>query len=74
MITITCDVCKKKLDNPITDRDFFYYANRSICEPCKDGLEYQIKPTVRNKDPYAIDWYEKLIRDSLDKAVQKGKI
>jgi len=74
MITISCDVCRKKLDDPQTDRDFFYVANHSICEPCKDNLESQIKPTVRNKEPFAIEWYEKLIRDSLDKAVQKGKI
>jgi hypothetical protein len=33
-----------------------------------------MKPTVRSRDPYAIDWYEKMVRESLSKAVQKGKI
>ena len=74
MQAIYCDVCKKKVDNPITDRTFFYVEKFSICEPCKDSLEFQIKPTVRNKDPYATDWYSKLITDSLDKGVSKGKI
>ncbi|MCL2719788.1 MAG: hypothetical protein FWD47_00420 [Treponema sp.] len=74
MISIACDICKKKLDEVITDRTFFYYANRSICEPCKDNLEYSIKPTVRNKEPFSMEWYEKMVRDSLDKAVQKGRI
>jgi len=74
MITIACDICKKKLDNPITDRTFFYYANHSICEPCKDGVEFQIKPNVRKKEPFAIDWYEKLVRDTLDRAAQRGRV
>jgi len=74
MITVSCDVCKKKMDDPQYGRNFFYYANHSICEPCKDGLESNVKNVLRNKDPYAIDWYEKYIIDSLDKAVQKGKV
>jgi hypothetical protein len=74
MQTICCDVCKKKVDNPITDRSFYYVANFAICEPCKDNLEIQVKPTVRNKEPFALEWYGKLITDSLGKAVQKGRI
>ena len=74
MINVYCDICRKKMDNPITDRTFFYRANVAMCEPCKDTLEVQIKPSVRNKEPFAVEWYEKMIRDILDKAVQKGKI
>ena len=74
MQSVYCDVCKKKVDSPATGRTFFYYAKHSVCESCKDNLELQIKPTIRNKDPYAIEWYSKLILDSLDKAVQKGKV
>ena len=74
MVTISCDVCRKKLDNPVTGRDIFYYADHSICEPCKDNLEAQVKSTIRNKDPYETDWYSKYIGDSLGKAVSKGKI
>lgn len=74
MVSTSCDVCKKKVDKPFNERTFFYLGKHAICEACKDNLELQIKPTVRNKDPYAIEWYNKLILDSLDKAVQKGKI
>ena len=74
MITINCDVCKKKMEKPMTGRNFFYIADRSICEPCKDNLDFQIKTTMRTKEPFAIEWYNKLLRDSLDKAVQKGRI
>jgi hypothetical protein len=74
MQTITCDICKKKMDNPITDRTFYYIGSHSICEPCKDSLEYSVKPTVRTKEPFAMDWYHKLLSDSLVKASQKGRV
>jgi hypothetical protein len=73
MVNVYCDVCKKKMDNPITDRSFFYYANFSICEPCKDSFEISVRPQVRNKEPFAMDWYQKLMRDTLEKACQKGR-
>jgi len=73
MQTIICDVCKKKMDDPITNRTFFYYAEHSVCEACKDNLEFQMKPTVRSKDPFSYEWYNKFVGDSFGKAVQKGK-
>ena len=74
MQVISCDICRKKMDNPITDRTFYYMADIGICETCKENLDAQIKPQVRSKDPFSYEWYEKLINDSLGKAVQKGKI
>lgn len=74
MQTTICDVCRKKMDNPVINRDFYYISRFGICESCKDNLESQIRPTIRNKDPFATDWYEKYVNDSLEKAVQKGKI
>jgi len=40
MTTIYCDVCKKKMDNPQPNQNFFYYAGFGVCEDCKDKLEY----------------------------------
>ena len=74
MITITCDICKKKIDDADYGRTFFYYASHSICEPCKDALELQAKTTVRKKDPFAFDWYTNFMTDAIEKAIQKGKI
>ncbi|MCL2229506.1 MAG: hypothetical protein FWC01_00255 [Treponema sp.] len=74
MVTISCDVCKKKMEGEVSEKDFFYYANFSVCESCKDGIEYQMKSTVRGKEPFAFDWYDKVVRDSFGKAVQKGKV
>ena len=74
MITVSCDICKKKIDNPINNRNVFHLAYHSICESCKDNLEQLIKPILRDKEPYAIGWYDKLIDDSIQKAIQRGKI
>ena len=73
MKTLTCDVCRKKMEDPVTGRNYFHIAHRDICETCKDALELQIKNTVRTKDPFGYDWFNKLVQDSIEKAVQKGK-
>ena len=73
MQTITCDACKKKVDNPFTDRTFFYVGQHNICEACKVNLDEQIRSTVRTKDPFDYQWYSKLIMDNLAKSVSKGK-
>jgi hypothetical protein len=73
MQTITCDICKKKVDDSLTGRTFFYYARHSVCEPCKDNLELQIKNTIRSKEPFSYDWYEKYVDDLITKAIQRGK-
>jgi len=74
MVSVSCDICKKKVDDPMTDRTLFYYANHSICEPCKDSLEFQVRELVRDKEPFEMEWYRKTMMDSLNKGVQKGKI
>jgi hypothetical protein len=48
-------------------------AHRDICESCHDKLEVVLKPVVRTKQPFTYDWYLKLISESIEKAVQKGK-
>ena len=74
MQVVSCDICRKKMDNPVTGRNFFYFADSGICEPCKEVLEGQIRNTIRSKEPFAVEWYNKLVSDSLEKAIQKGKI
>ncbi|MDR2942106.1 MAG: hypothetical protein LBV17_05910 [Treponema sp.] len=74
MQVISCDICKKKMDNPVTDRTFYYIGGYGLCEACKDNLEYSIKPTIRNKEPFSMEWYRKILGDSLEKATQKGRI
>ena len=73
MKTLTCDVCRNTLDSPIPNRTYFHMAHRDICESCHDKMEFQIKPTVRTKQPFNYGWYTKLVQESIEKAVQKGK-
>jgi hypothetical protein len=73
MQTITCDTCKKKVDDSKTGNALFYYANHSVCEVCKDNLELQIKTAIREKEPFSYEWYEKCVDDTITKSIQKGK-
>jgi hypothetical protein len=73
MKTLTCDVCRNKIDSPVISRNYFHVAHRDICEPCHDKLETLIKPVVRTKQPFSYDWYGRLIQESIEKAIQKGK-
>ena len=73
MQTITCDVCKKKVDNPITDRTFFYFAEHNVCEACRDNMEAKIKSTVRTKDPFSYEWYNKIRMDVFGKTSSRGR-
>lgn len=74
MKTITCDVCQGIIQTPVTGRNYFHLAHRDLCEPCHDKLESLLKPTVRAKSPFNYEWYSKLLQESIEKAVQKGKI
>jgi hydrogenase maturation factor HypF (carbamoyltransferase family) len=73
MINVYCDVCKKKMDNPITDKTFFYYAETCVCETCKDNLEYQLRAQIRARDSFSMDWYRKLLSDTFTRAAQRGR-
>jgi hypothetical protein len=48
--------------------------HRDICEACKDELELVLKPIVRTKQPFDFEWYDQLVKDSLEKSILKGKI
>jgi hypothetical protein len=73
MKTITCDVCRKAVENPITARNYFHLAQFDVCEPCKDQLELSLKQVVRGKAPFNYEWFDRLLIDSVEKAIQKGK-
>jgi len=74
MKTITCDICQSIITTPVHLRNYFHKAHRDVCESCYDKIEYQIKPTVRTKQPFNYDWYHRLLQESIEKAIQKGKV
>ena len=73
MKTLTCDVCKGSIKQPVHNRNYFHLAHRDLCESCHDSLEAFIKPIVRAKAPFDYDWYNQLIQESIEKAIPKGK-
>ena len=74
MKTLNCDICGIVLTDPIPGRTYFHIVHRDICESCRDKVEYQIKPTVRSRDPFDYTWFNKHFLDSIEKAIQKGKV
>jgi ATP sulfurylase len=73
MKTLTCDVCKHAIEQPVMNRNYFHLAHRDLCEPCHEDLELMLKPIVRTKRPFDYEWYNQLVQVSIEKAVQKGK-
>ena len=73
MRSLKCDVCHKDINTAINQRTYFHMAHRDICEACHDQLEAGLKPVVRTKQPFNYEWYERLIRDSVEKAVSRSK-
>ena len=73
MRTLTCDVCHTNIEDPISGRNSFHLAHRDICEPCYDKLQLQVRTTIRAKQPFDYKWFNHLVQDSIEKAIQKGK-
>ena len=73
MKTLTCDVCHAVIEAAFAGRNYFHLAHRDLCEVCHDKLEFQLKPIVRTKQPFDYAWYDRLVQESIEKAVQKGK-
>ena len=73
MRSFICDVCRKDITTAISHRTYFDVGQRTICEGCNDHLEAALKPVVRTKQPFSYEWYERLVRDSVEKAVSRSK-
>ena len=73
MRSLKCDVCHKDLTTAINQRTYFHMAHRDVCETCHDQMEAVVKPVVRTKQPFNYEWYDRLVRDSVEKAIARGK-
>jgi hypothetical protein len=73
MNILKCDVCNKDVSAAVNQRDFFHVANRDLCEACYDLLSLSIKPVIRTKQPFNYEWFDRLLRDSIEKAIAKRK-
>ena len=70
---LKCDVCHKDITTAVKQREYFHVAHRDLCEGCHDQMNSVIKPVVRTKQPFSYEWFDRLVRDSIEKAIAKGR-
>lgn len=58
MKTLNCDICRKVLEKPIKERNYWHIKEYDICENCKDALEIKLRKILRSRYPFSHDWYE----------------
>ena len=73
MKILKCDICSKDITTEINKRGYFHQAHRDVCEACYDQMHLSVKPVIRTKQPFNYEWYDRLIRDSIERAIAKGK-
>jgi hypothetical protein len=73
MKSLKCDVCHKDITTEINQRGYFHIAHRDLCESCRDQLEAGLKPVIRAKQPFNYEWFQRLMQDSIEKAVSRSK-
>jgi hypothetical protein len=74
MKTITCDICKRAVPQPSKNRNYFHIGDRDLCETCKERVELNLRPVIRTKQPFNYEWYNRVLQDSIEKAIQTGKL
>lgn len=67
MKALYCDICGKELENPITNRTYWHIKEFDVCEDCKEKIEFQLRPIIRNHFPYSQAWYENEFTGLLEK-------
>ena len=73
MKTLYCDICRKALENPLPAKNYFQVREFDVCEPCKDALDFKLRPILRNHFPYSAEWYEQQIISLIEKGVASGR-
>jgi|WetSurMetagenome_2_1015567.scaffolds.fasta_scaffold1391548_1 hypothetical protein len=75
---LICDVCKKTIENPVKDHTLFHHAHVDICLDCQDSLDMYTRRYLRKTEaehrPFDFQWYNDFFMDTLEKAVQRGKV
>jgi hypothetical protein len=73
MKSLRCDVCHGDITEEVNQRGYFHLAHRDICESCYDQLAATVRPVIRTKQPFNYEWYDRFVRDSIERAITKGK-
>jgi hypothetical protein len=73
MKILQCDVCHGDVSTGIDQREYFHIAHRELCEACYDKLSAILRPVIRTKQPFNYEWFDRLVRDSIEKAISRSK-
>ena len=73
MKNLKCDVCHGDITTEINQRGYFHVAHRDLCEACHDKMELTVKSVIRTKQPFNYEWFDRLVRDSIEKAIARGR-
>ena len=67
MITIVCNSCNKKIENPSLDRNFFNVMGNDVCRPCWDKMKAKAESLAVVKGNYSWTAY----RSALETTARK---
>ncbi len=78
MKAIFCDVCKKTVQNPLKDRNLFHHGHYDVCGTCEDEFSYVSRMYLRKTEgehtAFDYQWYNEFLLNTLEKAVQRGRV
>jgi len=67
MITIVCNVCNKKIENPSLDRNFYNVLGNDVCRTCWEKMKAKAEAQAVVKGNYSFPGY----RSALEATVRK---
>ena len=73
MKALYCDVCRKEIEQPIADKNYYHVREYDICEPCKETIDAKLKPIVKSHNPYSTEWYQNQLFSLIKKGVANKK-
>ena len=67
MITIVCNACNKKIENPSLDRNFFNVLGNDVCRSCWEKMKAKAEAQAVVKGNYSFPSY----RSALEATARK---
>lgn len=68
MTTITCDVCKKTVEDAYRDRNYYTVRDIDICKPCMKSFLRDLEDEIDEWDPYTLEKQRKVYWKRLSEA------
>lgn len=74
MKSLYCDICRKEIESPVAEWNYFHIREFDVCDPCKQQLDIRLRPIVLKHFPYSPEWYEQTVIGMLEKGSSAGRI